>query len=141
MHHLDELVLDVGGLVGAVVIGRQRRSADQYVAHAHLAAAVALAVIAGKALDQHAAEFVLAAHEHVFPGHKQVVEDHQGLVAAELLVADVELAAFELAGVAGLAAVDVEDAFGVGRRHEGNGIVGVVLRHGDASASPGSSGS
>ena len=54
MSHLDELVLDVRSLGGAVVVGRQRRGADQHVAHADLAAAVALAVIAGETLDQHA---------------------------------------------------------------------------------------
>ena len=110
MHHLDELVLDVRRLGGAVVVCRQRRGADQHVAHADLAAAVALAMIPGEALDQHAGEFVLAAHEDLVPWHEHVVEHHQGLMTAELLVADVDVAALELAGVAGLAAVNVEYA-------------------------------
>ena len=49
-------VLDVRGLGGAVVVRRERRRADEHVADAHLAAAVALAVIAGETLDQHAGE-------------------------------------------------------------------------------------
>ena len=52
-------------------------------------------------------------------------------MAAELLVADINLAALELAGIAGLAAIDVEDAFGVGRGHERNGVVRIVLAHAD----------
>ena len=118
MNHLNQFVFQVGCLGRAVIVGRQRRRADQHIAHADLAAAVALTVIPGEALHQRTAEFHLAAHEHVFPGNEQVVEHHQRFMAAELLVADIDLAAFELAGIAGLAAVDVEDAFGVGRSHE-----------------------
>jgi len=64
-------------------------------------------VVAGEALDEGAAVFVFAAHEDVFPGDEDVVEDHEGFVAAEVSVADVDVAAFEFAGVARLAAVDV----------------------------------
>ena len=52
-------------------------------------------------------------------------------MAAELRVAHVDGAAFQLAGVAGLPAVDVEDALGVGGGHEGHRVVGVLGRHGD----------
>jgi len=131
MRHFDELVLDMGGLIRAIVIRRQRRRADEDVAHADLAAAVALAMVAGKPLDQHAAEFILAAHQDVFPGNENVVEDHQGFMAAKPGVADVNGAAFQFPRVAGLAAVNVEDALFIRRADEGYGIVRVVFGHGD----------
>ena len=131
MDHFDQFVFQVGCFGRAVIVGRQRRRADQHVTHADLAAAVALAMIAGKPFHQRAAEFHFAAHEHVFPGDEQIVEHHQGFMAAELLVADVDVAAFEFAGITGLAAVDVEDAFGVGRGHKRHGIVHILFRHAD----------
>ena len=95
-------------------VGGQRRGADEHVADADLAAAVALAVEAGEALDQRARELDLAAQVDALPGHEHVVEDHQRFLAAELRVADVELVLFELARVAALAPVDVDHAVGVG---------------------------
>ena len=64
--------------------------ADEHVADADLAAAVALPVEAGEALDERAGELDLAAHVDALPGHEHVVEDHEGFLAAELRVADVE---------------------------------------------------
>ena len=81
----------MAGLGGAVVVGGQGGGADEHVADADLAAAVALAVEAGEALDERAGELDLAAHEDALPGHEDVVEDHQGLLAAEARVADVEV--------------------------------------------------
>ena len=114
MGHLNELVLDVAGLLHAVVLGGQCRRADDHVAYTHLAAAVALAVIAGEALHHHAGELVLAVEEDVLIGDKHVVENHQRLLAAELGVAHVDAAVLHLAGVAGLAAVDHVQPLGVG---------------------------
>jgi len=70
MCHFNELVFDVRGFGRAVVIGRQCRRADQHVAHADLAAAVALTMVAGKALHQESAEFIFPAHEDIFPGNE-----------------------------------------------------------------------
>ncbi len=84
-----------------------------------------------EALDQRARELDLAAHVHVLPGDEHVVEDHEGLLAAEAHVADVEVGLFELARVAALAAVDVGDALRVGRAAEADREVLVALAHGD----------
>ncbi len=121
----------MAGPGGAVVVGGQGGRADEHVADADLAAAVALAVEAGEPLDERAGELELAAHVDAVPGHEHVVEDHQGLLAAEAHVADVEVALLELARVAALAAVDVVDALGVGRAAEADGEVLVALAHGD----------
>ena len=129
--HLDDLVFDVAGLGGAVVLGGQGGGADEHVAHADLAAAVALAVIAGEALHQRAGELDLAAQIHAVPGHENVLEDHQGFLAAEAPVAHVQLVVLEFAGVAALAPVDVADAGRVGRRAEADGVVLIAGSHGD----------
>ena len=131
MGHLDELVLDVAGLGSAVVVGGHGGRADQHVAHAHLTAAVALAVITGEALHQHAGELRLAVEEDAVIGNEHVVEHRQGLHTAELGVAHVHLGVFQLAGIAALTAHDQEQAGSVQRDGEGNGIVLVLGAHGD----------
>ena len=130
--HLDELVLDSRGLLHAVVLGGESRSADEGVAHAHLAAAVGLAVIAGEALHDHAGELILAVEEDVLVGDEHVVQDHQGLLAAELGVAHIDGGVLlQFTGVAGLTAVDHVHALGVGGAGEGDSPVLVSLTHGD----------
>ena len=129
--HLDEFVLDVAGLGRPVVVGRHRRRADEHVAHAHLAPAVTLAVIAGEALHHHAGELRLPVEEDALVGDEHVVKDHQGLHPAELRVAHVHLAALPLPGVAALPADDHEDALRVDGHGEGHGVVLVVGAHGD----------
>ena len=130
--HLDELILHRAGLLHAVVLGSQGRSADEGVAHAHLAAAVALAVIAGEALHHHAGELILTVEEDVLVGDEHVVQHHQGLLAAELGVAHIDGGVLlQLAGVAGLTAIDHVHALGVGGAGEGDGPVLISLTHGD----------
>ena len=51
-----------GTLYGAV---REKDIAD-----ANFAAAIALAMVSGKALHQRAGKFVFTAHKHIFPGHE-----------------------------------------------------------------------
>ena len=109
MSYLDELVFDVRGLGGAVVVCRQRGGADQHVAHADLAAAVTLTVITGETLNQHARKGGLPVHEDVFLGHEDILEHHERFVAAEIVIADVDLGALKLAGIARLAAIDVDE--------------------------------
>ena len=130
MGHLDELILDVAGLVGAVVVGGHGGGADEHVAHAHLTATVALAVVAGEPLHQHAGEVILAAHKDALVGHEHVVKDHQGLHTAKFTVAHVHLAALQLTGVAALAADDHKDAVGVHGHGEGHRVVLVLSLHG-----------
>src|SRR5699024_10281875 len=61
-----------------------------------------------------------------------MVEDDQNFVAAVHLVAYVDVVVLlGLAGVAGLAAVDQRDAFGVGRDRKGDRVVLVALTHRD----------
>ena len=130
--HLDQLVLHGAGLLHAVVLSGQGGGADQGVAHAHLAAAVGLAVIAGEPLHHHAGELILAVEEDVLVGDEHVVQDHQGLLAAELGVAHVDGGVLlQLPGIAGLTAVDHVHALGVGGAGEGNCPVLVRLTHGD----------
>ena len=114
----------------AVHVGGERGGADEHVADADLAAAVALAVEAGEALDEGARELDLAAHEDAVPGHEDVVEDHQRFLTAEAGVADVEVVVLELARVAALATVDVRDAGRVGRAGEADREVLVAFAHG-----------
>ena len=83
-------------LATPLYVGGQCGGADQHVADADLAAAVALPVVAGEALDQLAGELDLAVHEDPVPGHEDVVEDDQGLLAAEARVADVEVCSSSL---------------------------------------------
>ena len=132
MGHLDQLVLDSGGLLHTVVLGSQSGGADQGVAHADLAAAVGLAVITGEALHDHAGELILAVEEDVLVGDEHMVQDHQGLLAAELGVAHIDGGVLlHLPGVAGLTAINHVHTLGVGGAGEGDGPVLVSLTHGD----------
>ena len=132
MGHLDELILHRAGFLHAVVLGGQGSRADEGVAHAHLAAAVALAVIAGEALHHHAGELILAVEEDVLVGDEHMVQHHQGLLAAELGVAHIDGGVLlQLAGVAGLTAVDHVHALGVGGAGEAHRPVLIRLTHGD----------
>ena len=121
----------MAGLGRAVVVGGQGGGADEHVAHAHLAPAVALAVVAGEALHHHAGKLGLAVEEDALVGHEHVVKDGEGLHAAELGVAHVHLAALPLAGVAALAADDHVQALAVHGHGEGDGVILVVGTHGD----------
>lgn len=71
-------------------------------------------VIAGKALHQQTGELILAAHEHVLPGNKHVIQHGQAL-AADNAVVGVALVngALALAVIVGLTAEDVGHAGGV----------------------------
>ncbi|CAN4071960.1 D-alanyl-lipoteichoic acid biosynthesis protein DltB, partial [Dysosmobacter welbionis] len=130
--HLDQLVLHRAGLLHAVVLRCQRRSTDQRVAHAHLAAAVALPVVAREPLHHHAGELILAVEEDVLVGDEHVVQHHQGLLAAELRVAHVDgRVLLQLPGIAALTAVDHVHALGVCRAGEAHRPVLVRLAHGD----------
>ena len=120
----------MAGLGRAVVVGGHRRRADEHVAHAHLAPAVALAVVAGEALHQHTGELRLPVEEDALVGDKHVVEHGEGLHAAELAVAHVQLAALPLAGVAALPPDNHEQPLGVQRHCEGDGVVLIVGAHG-----------
>ena len=130
--HLDELVLDGGGLLHAVVLSGQSSGADQGVAHAHLAAAVGLTVITGEALHDHAGELILAVEEDVLVGDEHVVQHHQSLLAAKLGVAYVDRGVLlHLPGVAGLTAVDHVHALSVGGAGKADSPILIGLTHGD----------
>ena len=83
---------------------RDSRRTDQHVAHADLAAAVALAVIARETLNQHAREFRFPIEEDSVVRNEYVIEDREGLYAAEFGVPYVKLTALQLTRIAGLAA-------------------------------------
>ena len=117
-------------LIGAVVVCGHGSSTDQHVAHAHLAPAIALAVIASEALHQHSGKLGLAVEEDALVGHEYMVKDGEGLHTAELGVAHIHLAALPLAGVAALAADNHKETLGVQGHREGDGIVLVVGAHG-----------
>ena len=130
--HLDQLILDGGSLLSTVIFRGQSSSADDDVANADLAAAVTLSVIAGEAFDQHACKFGLAVHEDVFVGNEDVVQDNEGFLAAVFLIAQVDVrAVFQLAGIAGLSAVDHEEAVRIGGAGEAQGEILVFGLHGD----------
>ena len=132
MGHLDQLVLNVGSLGGASHLASQSGSADQNVAYADLAAAVRLTVIACETLYNHAGKLNFAVEEDAVVRNEYAVEDNENFVAAVYLVANVDVVVlFNLAGVAGLTAVDQGDALGIGRYSEGDRVVLVALAHGD----------
>ena len=131
VRHFNKLVLDVAGLLCTVVLSGERSRSNDHIAHANLAAAVALAVVAGKSLDHHTGKIILAVEEDVLVGDKHMVEHDQRFLTAELGVADVDGAALELAGVAALAAIDHVKALGVGGAGKGDGPILVRLAHGD----------
>ena len=132
MGHLDELVLDGGGLLHTVVLSGQSGGADQGVAHAHLAAAVGLTVITGEALHDHTSELILAVEEDVLVGDEHMIQNHQSLLAAELGVAHVDRGVLlHLPGVAGLTAVDHVHTLGVGGAGKADSPILIGLTHGD----------
>ena len=131
MGHLDELILDVAGLGGAVIVGGHGGGADQHVAHAYLAPAVALAVVTGEAFHQHTGELCLAVKEDTVIGHEHIVKYGQGFHTAEFGVSYVHLSVFQLAGIAALAAHDQEQAGRVQGYGEGYGVILILGPHGD----------
>ena len=109
-------------LGGASHIASQSGSADQNVAYADLAAAVRLTVIACETLYDHAGKLNFAVEEDAVVRNEYAVEDNENFVAAVYLVANVDVVVlFNLAGVAGLTAVDQGDALslklGDGKEH------------------------
>ena len=87
-------------------------------------------MIAGETFHQHAGEIDLAQHVHVLVGNEGVFKNDNDFLAAVIRVAHVHLAGFQLAGVAGLTAIDVKDAGVIGGDGEGHGIVPVFRAHG-----------
>src|SRR5271157_4069893 len=132
MDHLGDLVDDVGSLRCPAEIRSQRGRADKYVAHAHLASAITLAVIACEPLHHGADEFGLSTKEDPFPGDEYVIEDGQDFMASILMVPHIDGRSLQLTGVAGLAAINEKEAFGVRGDGKGDGIVLLILpqRHG-----------
>ncbi len=126
VHHLDELVLDVGGIRRSLILGGQGRGADDDIGHAALASSVILPVQCGKPLDEHAAEFDLAAHEDPLPRDENIFEDNEGFAAhnSEFLVSGIN-AVFELSFFIGLAPENEGDPFGRqgNRRRDGIGLI------------------
>ena len=87
-------------------------------------------MVTGETFHHHAGKFVFLAHEDPFFRDKHVVENHQGFVTAKLRVAKVDVGiGFKFAGVAGLASVDHQNAFGIRRNGKRNGVVFVFLFH------------
>ena len=131
MDHLDQLIPDMGSPRHPVVFGSQRSRSDQNIAHPHLAAAVTLAVVTGKAFDQCPAEPIFAAHEDILIRDKEILEDHQGFMPPELPVAHIDGSAFQFAGVTGLPPVDMQHPLGIRGRCKAEGIIGILRPHGD----------
>ncbi len=130
VHHLGQLVLDVGGLGRALHVAGHGAGPDDDVTDPALAAAVVLPVQGGEPLDQRTAELGLAAHEHPIHGHEHVLEHEQGLAAHQAVVrlAHVD-PALELAVVVGLAAEDLDDPRRVQGHGADQGVVGVLGPH------------
>ena len=60
-----------------------------------------------------------------------MIEHHQCLMSAELLITYVKRAALQLAGIAGLSAVDVKNPFRISRCDKAHCIVGIIRGHGN----------
>ena len=89
-------------------------------------------MIACETLYDHAGKLNFAVEEDAVVRNEYAVEDNENFVAAVYLVTNVDVVVlFNLAGVAGLTAVDQGDALGIGRYSEGDCVVLVALAHGD----------
>mmetsp|Transcript_99305 Transcript_99305/g.286554 ORF Transcript_99305/g.286554 Transcript_99305/m.286554 type:complete len:385 (-) Transcript_99305:481-1635(-) len=121
---LDDLVLDVRGLGDTVVLGDRGGGTEHHIAEASLAD-VRPPVVCGKALHERLAELVLAVHEDVLRRHLHILEDDDRLLAAELGVALVNLAALHGAEVATLTTVDVSQPLRIHRHSatDGEGLL------------------
>ena len=106
--HLNDLVADVRRRCNPVELRRRLGGADKDVSDTDLAG-VALPVVGGELLDEGACEFIFAAEEDPFPGDEDIVEDDEGLMAAEEEISPIEGSSFQLSGIAGLAAEDIGD--------------------------------
>lgn len=124
--HLGQILLDVGSLAHAVVLGHQGGGADEHVGDGGLAAAVAEAVVIGESQGQAAAEIPLAAHEHPLPGDKDMVQNGHGVADAVGVVGGGELDT----GIGADGTGDQINALSVSGHREGNGPISVRFLHG-----------
>ena len=72
-----------------------------------------------------------AVEEDLVIGDEYVIEDNQGFGAAEFRVARIHGSPFQFPRIAGLAADNHENAFGIGRTAEGNSVILIGFPHGD----------
>ena len=87
-------------------------------------------MVAREAFHQHGGELALAVEENAVVRNEDVVEDDQGLHAAESGIAAVQSAVLQLAGIAALSADDHENALRVDGHGKGDGVIGILRLHG-----------
>ena len=128
MRHLNQLVLDVAGGIGPVVLGNGRGGTYHHIPQPGFTH-VAGAVIGREARNHGLCEFVLTVHEHVLPGDKYIVEHHQGFLAAKPGIALVDVAGLQSPGIATLTPVNVGEALCIPGYHADNGVVAISRSH------------
>jgi len=131
VNHLHQLVLGVGSIAQAVVIQNIGHSPYKHIPHTHLAAAITLPVVSGKALYQHSCELCLPAHENPFPGNENIFKYYKAFLTTEPGVAHINASTLQLPGVRGLPAQYVDDARAVAGHCKGDGVVRVFLFKGN----------
>ena len=104
------------------------RRADQNIAYADLAAAVALTMITSYS-DQHAAEFRFAAHQNIFPRNEDIVENHQGFMTAKQPTSIVPPSSLRVSQEC--ATGEMRKQFFVRRADKRYGVIRVILAHGN----------
>ena len=83
----------------------------------------------GETLDKLKGKVVLAAHEYLFPGNKNIFKDDQRLPADDAVfrIALVHQAAAAFTVVVGLATEDMDQSGGINRHITTHGVVGIRL--------------
>ena len=89
-------------------------------------------MVAGEPFHHHAGEIIFSVQEDVFVGDEYMVQHHQGFLATEFGVAQVDAGTgFHFPGITGLAAVHHVQALGVRGAGKAHGPVPVGFLHGD----------
>lgn len=130
--HFNEFILDMACLFNTVIFSGKGSSTDEDVADTDFTAAVGLTVVTSKTFNHHAGKFRFPVKEDHVIGDEDVVEDNEGFLTAEFCVPKIDVGTvFQLAGIAGLTAIDHIQAFGVGRAGKADGPILIGFLHGD----------
>ena len=113
MTHFNNLIFNMGCFAGTLIIGNSFGCPYQSVTNSHFASAIALTMIAGKALYQSTAKFGFAIHEYAISWYEYIVKNSHNLLTTKVNIANVDISAFQFAGVTGLATINIDHARGI----------------------------
>src|SRR4030042_1499898 len=127
VNHFTDLLPDMGGPSHPVVISYGGSSTNKHIADTGLTTAVALPVVTSKSLHQHNGEVDLTTHKNPLPRDKDIIQNSQRLVPAEIVVTHVDIPFLKLSRIAGLPTIDQRHPRGIGRYCTSDRIVLVTL--------------